>query len=151
LQSDRLIFSSRRAEIARRQDDAEHPAGAAGATPGMAPRLSPAPVVGVWHERNENTGHPSTAGPHTRCRPRRITGSDEVNRAHLWPDGVEREVTLEIEAEMPSGAPDHVERMATWNNNSLKFGSHWRRSTRTRQPATPRLRQCGPLSPPGSL
>ena len=34
------------------------------------------------------------------------------------------EVTLEIEAEIPSGAPDHVVRTVTENCRTLKFDSH---------------------------
>jgi hypothetical protein len=33
-------------------------------------------------------------------------------------------VTLEIEAEIPSGAPDHVVRTVTENSRTLKFTSH---------------------------
>ena len=33
-------------------------------------------------------------------------------------------VTLEIEAEIPSGAPENVVRTVTENNRTLKFGSH---------------------------
>jgi hypothetical protein len=33
-------------------------------------------------------------------------------------------VTLEIEAEIPSGAPDNVERTVTENSRTLKFTSH---------------------------
>ena len=33
-------------------------------------------------------------------------------------------VTLEIEADMPAGAPDHVVRMVTENSRTLKFDSH---------------------------
>jgi hypothetical protein len=33
-------------------------------------------------------------------------------------------VTLEIEAEIPSGAPDNVVRTVTENSRTLKFASH---------------------------
>jgi len=33
-------------------------------------------------------------------------------------------VTLEIEAEIPAGAPEHVVRTATENSRALKFKSH---------------------------
>ena len=33
-------------------------------------------------------------------------------------------VTLEIEADMPTGAPDHVVRTVTENSRTLKFDSH---------------------------
>ena len=33
-------------------------------------------------------------------------------------------VTLEIDAEMPDGAPEHVVRTVTENSRTLKFDSH---------------------------
>jgi hypothetical protein len=33
-------------------------------------------------------------------------------------------MTLEIEAEVPGGAPDHVVRTVTENSRTLKFASH---------------------------
>jgi hypothetical protein len=33
-------------------------------------------------------------------------------------------VSLEIEAEMPAGAPDNVVRTVTENSRTLKFGNH---------------------------
>ena len=38
--------------------------------------------------------------------------------------GAEVTVTLEIEAEIPGGAPDNVVRTVTENSRTLKFGSH---------------------------
>lgn len=38
--------------------------------------------------------------------------------------GADVTVTLEIEAEIPSGAPDHVVRTVTENSRTLKFTSH---------------------------
>jgi len=38
--------------------------------------------------------------------------------------GAEVTVTLEIEARIPSGAPDHVVRTVTENSRTLKFTSH---------------------------
>jgi hypothetical protein len=37
--------------------------------------------------------------------------------------GAEVTVTLEVEAEIPSGAPDHVVRTVTENSRTLKFTS----------------------------
>ena len=37
--------------------------------------------------------------------------------------GVKVKVTLEVEAEIPSGAPDHVVRTVTENSRTLKFTS----------------------------
>ena len=38
--------------------------------------------------------------------------------------GAKVKVTLEIEAEIPDGAPDHVVRVVTENSQTLKFTSH---------------------------
>ena len=38
--------------------------------------------------------------------------------------GANMKVTLEVEAEIPSGAPDEVVRTVTENSRSLKFTSH---------------------------
>ena len=38
--------------------------------------------------------------------------------------GSEVKVTLEIDAEIPEGAPDHVVRAVTENSRTLKFESH---------------------------
>jgi hypothetical protein len=37
-------------------------------------------------------------------------------------------VTLEIDAEIPEGAPDHVVRAVTENSRTLKFANHGSRS-----------------------
>jgi hypothetical protein len=37
--------------------------------------------------------------------------------------GAKVKVTLDIEAAMPEGAPDHVVRIVTENSRTLKFGS----------------------------
>jgi hypothetical protein len=38
--------------------------------------------------------------------------------------GFQVRVTLEVEAEIPDGVPDHVVRTVTENCRTLKFGSH---------------------------
>ena len=38
--------------------------------------------------------------------------------------GANVRVTLEIEADIPDGAPDHVVRTVTENSRTLKFSSH---------------------------
>ncbi len=38
--------------------------------------------------------------------------------------GAQSKVTLEIEAEIPSGAPENVVRTVTENSRTLKFNSH---------------------------
>ena len=38
--------------------------------------------------------------------------------------GADVSVTLEIEAQIPDGAPDHVVRTVTENSRTLKFKSH---------------------------
>ncbi len=120
-------------EAARRQLDAEAP-------PPTAP-----PVLG------QGVGVPGTgaaagvAGGDTPATaaapsPRRFHGSVELNPARVGRDagriadeviahlvglvGSDVKVTLEIEAEIPSGAPDHVVRTVTENSRTLKFTTH---------------------------
>ncbi|MEZ4653750.1 MAG: hypothetical protein R3E12_09200 [Candidatus Eisenbacteria bacterium] len=39
-------------------------------------------------------------------------------------DGAKVRVVLEIEAELPDGAPDHFVRTVTENSRTLRFGSY---------------------------
>jgi hypothetical protein len=50
--------------------------------------------------------------------------ADEVISHLVGLMGSDVKVTLEIEAEIPSGAPDNVVRTVTENSRTLKFGSH---------------------------
>ena len=50
--------------------------------------------------------------------------ADEVIAHFSGLVGSEVKVTLEIDAEIPEGAPDHVVRVVTENSRTLKFESH---------------------------
>lgn len=57
---------------------------------------------------------------------RNKTGGRPGRTVELRPDnlfGARVTVTMEIEAEIPSGAPDHVARTVTENSRTLKFTS----------------------------
>jgi hypothetical protein len=73
-------------------------------------------------------------------RPRRFHGTVELDPTRVGRDasrvaeevighlaapvGARLKVTLEIEAEIPDGAPDHLVRIVTENSRALKFSSH---------------------------
>jgi hypothetical protein len=119
--------------VARRQIDAEKVKASGGATPtapgaggagtmvakpGVGPAGAPAPVA-VQPKRFHGTVNldPTRVGRDAS----RI--ADEVI-AHLSGlVGAKVTVTLEVEAEIPSGAPDHVVRTVTENSRTLKFTS----------------------------
>lgn len=87
-------------------------------------------------EGSDSTILVDTAPP----KPRRYHGSVELNSTRVGRDagkiadevvahlvglvGSRVRVTLEIEAEIPDGAPEHVVRTVTENSRTLKFGSH---------------------------
>ena len=117
-------------DVARRQLDAERrePAGAgAGATPGGE---SPPPGDGL------GPGTPPPDTPPT-TQPVRFHGTVPLDSTRVGRDasriadevishlaglvGAKVTVTLEISAEVPSGAPDHVVRTVTENSRTLKF------------------------------
>jgi len=64
---------------------------------------------------------PTPSLPHGRDAPRI---AEEVVAHLVGLVGSEVKVTLEIEAEIPSGVPDHVVRTVTENSKALKFTSH---------------------------
>ena len=119
-------------DVARRQLDAERrePAGAgAGATPG-----GESPPPGDGPRPGPETPPPDT--PST-TQPVRFHGTVPLDSARVGRDGgriadevishlsglvgATVTVTLEIQAEVPSGAPDHVVRTVTENSRTLKF------------------------------
>ncbi len=79
-------------------------------------------------------------GPATPARPRRFHGTVTLDPARAGRDaskitdevithlvgliGSSVRVTLEIDAEIPAGVPDHVVRTVTENSRTLKFTSH---------------------------
>jgi predicted AAA+ superfamily ATPase len=120
-----------RPEIARRQIDQETvPPVPAGAATANAPSPTPGPT-------------PSTAQPSGSAqppKPKRYHGTVTLDPARVGRDagriadevvthlvglvGTTVRVTLEIEAEIPSGTPDNVVRTITENSRTLKFASN---------------------------
>jgi hypothetical protein len=119
-----------RPAVARRQIDAEtplpqpidmhtdpRPLPGLGSTPTVLP---PAPAAPPRPRRFHGTVtlDPARAGRDAS----KIT--DEVITHLLGLIGSSVRVTLEIEAEIPAGVPDHVVRTVTENSRTLKFASH---------------------------
>jgi predicted AAA+ superfamily ATPase len=120
-----------RPEIARRQIDQETaPPVPAGADTGN----TPTPTSGQMHP----TAQPS--GPAQPPKPKRYHGTVTLDPARVGRDagriadevvthlvglvGSSVRVNLEIEAEIPTGAPDNVVRTVTENSRTLKFASN---------------------------
>ena len=117
-------------DIARRQLDAEQTT--AGVTPvttgdgtgGSGPEPEPGPKPPPPAEVRPRRFHGSVSLDATRAGRDASRIADEVI-THL--SGLVRAnvtVTLEIDAEIPDGAPDHVVRTVTENSRTLKFNSH---------------------------
>jgi predicted AAA+ superfamily ATPase len=119
-----------RPAVARRQLDAEH------VPPGPTPPSSPGgdrPPVTV------PGGEGPVPPPPVATQPKRFHGTAALDPARMGRDagkiaeeviahlsglvGAKVTVTLEIEAQIPSGAPDHVVRTVTENSRTLKFTS----------------------------
>ena len=122
-----------RPEIARRQMNAETaPAKPVDGTTDGATTTSPTPEL--------VTPIASPAGPVAPPRPKRYHGTVTLDPTRAGRDaskiadevithlagliGSSVRVTLEIEAEIPGGAPDNVVRTVTENSRTLKFTSH---------------------------
>ena len=115
-----------KADLARRQMDAEAPAAATPATGGNVVDASAAPPAVV----------PEPAG---QTLPRRFHGTVRLDEQRVGRDagriaeeviahlagivGARVRVTLEIDAELPSGAPEQIVRTVTENSRTLKFTS----------------------------
>ena len=117
--------------VARRQLDAEKvkPSdGAPSAAPGAEGTTATKPVVGPTRAPAPLAAqlkrfHGSVTLDPTRVGRDASRIADEVI-AHLSGlVGAKVKVTLEIEAEIPAGAPDHVVRTVTENSRTLKFTS----------------------------
>ena len=128
-----------RPSVARQQIDAETPPPAPAAIPGpsglaptaSAPGAAPTPVTAA---------PPDAQKPVRPPRPTRYYGSVALDPARVGRDasliadevithlvgliGSNVRVTLEIEADIPAGAPDNVVRTVTENSQTLKFTSH---------------------------
>lgn len=125
-----------RPEVARRQLDEElsRPDSRAGGNGGA--------VTGDDERESAGIGDPSggeNGDSVTAARPRRFFGTVELDAARVGRDagriaeeviahlaalvGADVRVSLEIEAEIPDGAPDHVVRTVMENSRTLKFSS----------------------------
>ena len=119
-------------DIARRQMDSESPNPAHVGEATDVGAAGESPVLGAGPE-------PSgvSPGPQATQQPTRFHGTVKLDTARVGRDaslvadevishlsglvGAKVTVTLEIEAEVPSGAPDHVIRTVTENSRTLKF------------------------------
>jgi hypothetical protein len=127
-------------EVARKQQEKD----ASGQGKGAAGQ--PGVTGGTGAGPDGPSGEGGTTGPDTppilpaSPGPRRFHGSVTLDTARVGRDasriaeevishlsglvGANVTVTLEIEAEIPSGAPDHVVRTVTENSRTLKFTTH---------------------------
>jgi predicted AAA+ superfamily ATPase len=129
-------------EVARKQLEKEAKAPAGGVEGGPAPVGMPGggvvPGAGPSGEPVEGADEPGRPPPGP-VPPRRFHGSVALDPSRVGRDagqiaeeviahlsglvGAKVRVTLDIEAEIPSGAPDHVVRTVTENSRTLKFES----------------------------
>lgn len=119
-------------DVTNKQLEAERalpPGGGPGQPPGDGPGLPPTSPGGL----------PPTPPPGA-VKPKRFHGSVTLDTARVGRDaskiadevishlaglvGATVTVTIEVEAEIPSGVPDHVVRTVTENSRTLKFTSH---------------------------
>lgn len=124
-----------KSEIARKQLDAEHTP----VTP--APGAQPSVVPGGGPEGTGPTTTTQTRAEEIEAaKPKRFHGTVELDPERVGRDagriadevishlsglvGANVKVTLEIEAEIPNGAPDNVVRTVTENSRTLKFKNH---------------------------
>lgn len=119
-------------EVARRQMEAEKP------KPPVEPPVHP-PGGGDPPGRGPGPVPPPGPPEPTATQPKRFHGTVTLDATRVGRDagriaeevishlsgliGAKVTVTLEIEAEIPSGAPDHVVRTVTENSRTLKFTS----------------------------
>jgi predicted AAA+ superfamily ATPase len=122
-----------RSEIARTQQETEARSG-----PGAPTVLGGTPTSATGEESGLGAG--VTPNVERAAAPTRFHGSVTLDPTRVGRDasriadevishlnglvGSTVKVTLEIEAEIPSGAPDNVVRTVTENSRTLKFGSH---------------------------
>ena len=116
-------------DIARRQLDAERErsistpvAGGGTDTSGTEPEPVPEPAPAADAQPTRFHGSASLDATRTGRDASRI--ADEVITHLAGLVGANVTVTLEIDAEIPAGAPDHVVRTVTENSRTLKFNSH---------------------------
>jgi hypothetical protein len=128
-----------RPNIARQQIDAEAPPPAPAAS-ASGPGLTPATSTPGTGPALVTVAPPDASKPARPPRPTRYHGSVTLDPARVGRDasriadevithlvglvGSNVRVTLEIEADIPAGAPDNVVRTVTENSQTLKFSSH---------------------------
>ena len=116
-------------EMAREQLDAETP-----------PPVPPPPAPGGPEEQPPGVDPTQPPPPPPQKKARRYHGTVTLDTARVGRDagriaeevvahlsgllGAQVTVTLEIDAEIPEGAPDHVVRTVTENSQTLKFQNH---------------------------
>ena len=121
-------------EVAKKQMDADRAASGGPATGTGTGGTG----VGTAEVGGSSTGTPPTKA--TPTQPKRFHGTVTLDSTRVGRDaskiadeviahlsglvGAKVKVTLELEAEIPSGAPDHVVRTVTENSRTLKFTSH---------------------------
>ena len=126
-----------RPEAARRQLDAEQAApaatpgsggaaetGGAGTAPAPGSEPGPGPSPAPPPDPRPTRFHGSVALDATRAGRDAGRVADEVIAHLAGLVGSNVRVTLEIEADVPGGAPEHVVRTVTENSRTLKFDSH---------------------------
>ncbi len=120
-------------DVARQQLDAERQAA------GLGQAAAPAGETGTEGRVAETTAADQPAQPPKAPPPKRFHGTVELDATRVGRDasqiadeviahlaglvGAKVTVTLEIGAEIPAGAPDHVVRTVTENGRTLKFTS----------------------------
>ena len=135
LSGDNLAGLLVRPEVALQQQEAERAAVEAVAMPTTATPTTATPATSAW-----GAAQPAiTPTPGPAPAPKRFHGSVTLDPTRVGRDagriadeviahlaglvGANVRVTLEIEAEIPTGAPDHVVRTVTENSRTLKFTS----------------------------
>jgi hypothetical protein len=120
-----------RSETARRQISAEdtslQPDGGNTGTvtlPGPAPTLSPVPLPGPAAPPRPRRFHGTVTLDPARAGRDASKITDEVITHLVGLIGSSVRVTLEIDAEIPAGVPEHVVRTVTENSRTLRFTSH---------------------------
>ncbi len=120
-------------DVALKQMDAERMAAVQVVAPGTQPGDDPGTVA------TPPGGAPPIVSPPAAAKPKRFHGTAVLDAARVGRDasriaeeviahlaglvGSTVTVTIEIEAEIPSGAPDNVVRTVTENSRTLKFAS----------------------------
>ena len=116
-------------EVARKQLDAESvTSGVVETTPAGEGTVPGADPTGTPDETPESVApkrfHGTVSLDPTRVGRDASRIADEVIGHLSGLVGAEVKVTLDVEAEIPSGAPDHVVRTVTENSRTLKFTNH---------------------------